>query len=280
VREDRPLDAEATAILTAVARGLTATACPYFLVGAMGRDLLLVHVFGRPVYRATQDFDFGVAVESWDRFEAATQALIHEGFVEHPMITHRLLFQRRGWEHSIPIDIIPFGGVASPEGVLAWPPKADFIMTVAGFAEALSAAVHVRSRDGLTIPVASLAGLTLLKLFAWRDRQAHNAKDAADLYLIMSNYADAGNIDRLYGGELHHLEATGFDLETAGARLLGRDTSSLCNSSTRAMLAALLADATAMDRLVDQMSHGWVDEAHRLVVLRDLNEFRAGFALA
>lgn len=96
-------------------------------------------------------------------------------------------------------------------------------MTVAGFEEALSAAVRVQASGGLPIPVASLVGLALLKLFAWRDRHAQNDKDAGDLYCIMSNYGDARNDERLYTDELHFLEATDFDFVSAGARLLGHD---------------------------------------------------------
>lgn len=278
MREDRPLEVTEAEVLAAVHRALTAAGCPYFLVGAMGRDLLLSHVFGLAVYRATQDFDFGVAVESWDRFAAVKQAIVRGGFETHPRIAHRLVYKRDDNALPVPIDVIPFGGVAMPEGTLAWPPDADFIMTVAGFDEALAAAVHVHVGADLDIPVASLAGLTLLKLFAWRDRHATNDKDAADLYRIMSSYADAGNTDRLYGGELHFLEATGFDLPIAGARLLGHDTALLCAGPTRNKLGALLADASAMERLSEQMAgrRGWEDEAHQNTVSRLLYEFRSG----
>jgi predicted nucleotidyltransferase len=45
--------------------------------------------------------------------------------------------------------------------------------------------------------VASLPGLAILKLVAWADRGAANAKDAHDLYQLMTNYAAAGNSGRL-----------------------------------------------------------------------------------
>ena len=52
-------------------------------------------------------------------------------------------------------------------------------MTVVGFEDAIAAAVHVQVDADFTIPVASLAGIAVLKLFAWRDRQT-NDKDAVD----------------------------------------------------------------------------------------------------
>jgi predicted nucleotidyltransferase len=71
----------------------------------------------------------------------------------------------------------------------------------------------------LTIPTASLAGIAVLKIFAWHNRQT-NDKDALDLYCVMSSYADAGNFDRLYGEEIQFLEAADHDIEFAGAALL------------------------------------------------------------
>jgi predicted nucleotidyltransferase len=59
------------------------------------------------------------------------------------------------------------------------------------------------------------AGLAILKIFAWQDRQATD-KDALDLYRLMTTYADAGNTDRLYDSEPALLDESGFDLEIAG----------------------------------------------------------------
>lgn len=280
VRDDHPLDAKALKVLAAVHRALATAACPYFLMGAMARDLFLVHAFGRPVYRATQDLDFGVAVESWGRFEAVKQTLARRGFEAHPHSSHRFSYQRPDWEHPIPVDLIPFGGLEAPAGMIAWPPGNDLIMTVAGFDEVFSSAVHVEISGTLTIPVASLAGLAVLKLFAWRDRHATNDKDATDLFLIMSSYADVGNDDRLFGEHLPLLEAAGCDLPFAGERLLGRDAGLICAQATRSTLAALLADDTAMGHLSGQMAggRGFGDDAYRNVVERYLNEFRIGFA--
>ena len=47
--------------------------------------------------------------------------------------------------------------------------------------------------------------------------------DLSDLYRLLTTYADAGNTDRLYETELDLLEAAEFDMQLAGAELLGRD---------------------------------------------------------
>jgi len=65
-------------------------------------------------------------------------------------------------------------------------------MNVAGFEEALASSVSLTLEDSLSVRVASLPGLTLLKLIAWSDGGRETNKDAADLYRLLTTYADAG----------------------------------------------------------------------------------------
>jgi predicted nucleotidyltransferase len=51
----------------------------------------------------------------------------------------------------------------------------------------------------LTIPIAFLAGLAILKLFAWLDQR--DARDATDLLRLFETYAAAGNDERLFDEE-------------------------------------------------------------------------------
>jgi predicted nucleotidyltransferase len=68
VNESRPLDQATLHILSVVNRLAGDQELPYIVVGATARDLLLFHVFGIPVTRATVDVDFAIAVDSWERF--------------------------------------------------------------------------------------------------------------------------------------------------------------------------------------------------------------------
>jgi predicted nucleotidyltransferase len=52
-------------------------------------------------------------------------------------------------------------------------------------------------------------------------------KDAADLYRLLTSYADAGNTDRVYEQDLDLLESVDFDMRLAGAELVGRDVASI-----------------------------------------------------
>lgn len=107
----------------------------------------------------------------------------------------------------------------------------------------------------------SLPGLTLLKLVAWSDRGRATDKDAADLYRLCTSYADAGNADRLYDSELTLLQAAGFDMELAGAELLGRDVARLCSQQMLDQIRALLESELDLERLVNQMAQTRYAEA-------------------
>lgn len=187
----------------------------YFLAGAMAREIMLRHVFGRGPGRRTLDVDFGIAVTDWDQFEALKRRLIDQAdFEAHPKQRQRL----KDKSTSVIVDLIPFGGVERSNASILWPPEEDTVMRVTGFKDALLGAVAVRLVPDLVVPVVSLPLLLVLKLFAWVDRRSEK-RDAADIYTLLRQYGDAGNEDRLYQEHLPILEAEGFDFELAGAVL-------------------------------------------------------------
>jgi predicted nucleotidyltransferase len=94
-------------------------------------------------------------------------------------------------------------------------------MNVAAFSHVFARSIVIEIEPGFSIRVPSLAGLVILKLFAWLDRR--DAKDVQDLRRILETYTDAGNVDRLYDEEPKELELLGFDTVLAGAYLLGKD---------------------------------------------------------
>lgn len=251
VDENRPLDPLTIHILSAVNRAATELEIPYLVVGATARDLLLFHVFKIPVTRATADVDFAMAVDSWERFRQLRTALLAGGDFRETKVEHRIYLEALLGTEEIPVDLIPFGGVAE-SGLIHWPPGRETVMTVAGFEDALQAAVRVQIADKLIIPVASLAGLAMLKIFAWFDRQTTD-KDALDLYRIITTYADAGNSDRLYGEEIRFLEQANYDLELAGAALLGFDTRQLCSAETLAKIRSLLNTGNSAEKLAERI---------------------------
>jgi predicted nucleotidyltransferase len=152
-------------------------------------------------------------------------------------------------------------------------------MNVAGFDDALRSAVRLKIDDDLLLRVASIPGLTILKLLAWSDRGRGDNRDASDLYTLFSTYADAGNIDRLYEDEADLLETAEFDVALAGAQLLGRDVARVSGGAVSRRLIEILDGAQSAADLVSQMSQVRDPFGERPdLALRLMESFRRGVA--
>jgi predicted nucleotidyltransferase len=129
----------------------------------MARDVLLGHVFGLDMGRATRDMDFAFALEGWKQFQQLQERLIAGGhFVAVRDITHRLLFCPGSHAQEYMVDLLPFGGVEQPTHTIAWPPDMQILMTVAGYRDVLETAPLVQVATGLIIRIVSLPGLAML----------------------------------------------------------------------------------------------------------------------
>jgi predicted nucleotidyltransferase len=124
-------------------------------------------------------------------------------------------------------------------------------MNVAAFTDVFASSIVIEVEPGLSIPVPSLAGLVILKLFAWLDRR--DAKDVQDIRRLLETYTDAGNLDRLYDEKANELELLGFDTVLAGAYLLGEDAQRISDPQLLTNLRKVLHRETATE-LVHQVS--------------------------
>lgn len=134
VKPDRPVDPLTLAVLRAIAGITRELGLPYFVAGAMARDIVLTNVFGIDTGRATQDVDLAVAVENWDQFKIVKEKLIASGqFNAAEKAMHRLYYRANGGNTGYPLDILPFRGVEQPPSIIAWPPDMKVIMNVIGY---------------------------------------------------------------------------------------------------------------------------------------------------
>lgn len=215
----------------------------FMVVGAMARDLVLVHGYGAAIERGTRDVDFAINVAGWDEFNALRNMLISTGYRPDSNRLHRLHWRDDDdlpWE----IDIVPFGGIAKPNQTIGWPPDQAFIMNVHGFEEVFEHALQVQiSKNPMSIiSVASPPGVAVLKLVAWVDREVDlKSKDAADFAYLIQTYQKIPEIfDALY--EQGFMEAQNWDIEQACAMKLGRDAGGIALASTKSFLNSALFD--------------------------------------
>ncbi len=257
IKPEIPVDEVLVQLLMRVHNTAEQLRLSYFVGGALARDLLLLHVHGFHIPRPTRDVDIGIAVRGWDDFENVKIRLSEAPeFSLAPGITHRLIFRLIEKSQGIPLDIVPFAGVEEPGATLRWPPDRAVVMNITGFDEALAQAEQVKIAENVAVPVASLPGQTLLKLAAWLDRRAETSRDAVDLAIIFRRYGDAGNMDRLYEDKPTLLESVDFDIERAGATLLGEDVRAIARPQSYRRLSNAFASPALKDAFLTHVSSG------------------------
>lgn len=264
--------------ISEVVRDLHAAAPSHapLLVGAVARDVLLYYGHGVPIARATTDIDLAFAVAHWGEFTTLRAALIASGTFISAGSSELRLRHRDG----PPIDLIPFGGVENSSGLLQWP-DGQAEVGIMGYGEALATSIEVLLPENQRIAVVSLPMLIILKLLAWSERHTRMpGKDASDIFLILRNYLNKDNSERLYVDAPQLLDADDFDYEAAGAWLAGHD-------AAQSIFSTRPAPAVLHERVLEILS-GEVDfesplelvgetGAQAAVAIRLLRGFHDGF---
>ena len=99
---DRPIHPITVSIVSEVKRVVDDLRLDTYLVGATASIILLEHVHGLHVGRATRDIDFAFAVENWDQFQAIKMRLISTTkFEAVEGIAQRLKFNAEGLSNSL-----------------------------------------------------------------------------------------------------------------------------------------------------------------------------------
>lgn len=246
---DRPLYPVTLALLRHVRDAARQMGIEFVVAGATARDIVLWHVYGIRAERATRDVDVAVCAISWKAHGELIARLEATGlFKADARIEHSLTFEDSAVGKPAPLDLVPFGPLESPEGMIKWP-KGEFEMNVLGFQEAVDTALQIDMGDGLVVPVVALPVFAVLKILAWRDRRTSKNTDASDLLLVLRSYHRAGNEERIWETATDLLEAHGFDLDLASTALLGRDARRMALPATLAAVLPLLEDENIYDML-------------------------------
>ncbi len=215
----------------------------YLIVGAMARDLVLVHGYGSKIERGTRDVDFAINVQDWEDFFTLREKLLLNGFTGDQRVLHKLNFIDNDglpWE----IDIVPFGEIENTESTINWPPEEDFPMNVLGFKEVgeQSIKVQIEKDSDSVISVASPVGMTILKLVAWLDRPIEKRpKDADDFRYLIKSYTKIPEIyDAIF--EEGYMEEQEWEEEKACAMKMGHDAALIAKTKTKQFINNELFD--------------------------------------
>lgn len=263
------------AMLLDLQRAATAQRIEPCLIGAAALGLALQQRAGVPLPRATRDWDFAVAVPSWQDFHGlASRLTAPDGGFRRAAEPHRFVHAR-----SSTLDIVPFGPLESPIGTIRWPDES--VMSTVGFAVL---AHHNEVHDlgqGLRLVVASLAALAGLKLIAYGDRRPAILRDIRDLYHLARSHpwehAGEATIDDDATATLGVGEIGFADL---GAYVLGREVAAAFDVGIRRRMTDILAEAD--DSWSDLIEHvareqpGRSEESDREIIRACLLALRSG----
>ena len=157
----------------------------FFVIGATARDIIM-ELNDTTSGRLTHDLDIAITVKDWEQYKILEEGISElSNFTKDPNQKQR--FQYKG---EFDLDIVPFGDIMKEDDKVYWPPDEEFAMTVLGFPAVDNAALKLDIDEDIEIKVASLAGIALLKIVAWKDRNYKTNKDADDLAFIMLNYLE------------------------------------------------------------------------------------------
>lgn len=202
----------------------------FYIIGATARDIILSNLHDLVPERKTVDLDIAIAISGWSQFGIIEEKLSKtERFKKNKDQKQRFIYK-----DIYNVDIVPFGDVAKDDGNIYWPPDETVAMSVWGFPEMADATITTEIDYEFTIKIASLPGLFLLKITAWKDRHLSGSKDAYDMALLLSNYLYI-NTERAVEEHYDLYEEGEFDQIIAGARLMARDIKLLTQGNERTL---------------------------------------------
>lgn len=224
----------------------------FYVIGATALDIIM-QLNNERSSRATHDLDIAIAISDWSEFKKVEEGIVQiDGFTKDSHQKQRFLY-----EDTYYIDIVPFGDVLAQDDKIFWPPEQEIAMSVLGFKEVRNTTKEVFIDDELSIQIASLDGIFLLKVVAWTERNLKGNKDADDIGFIINNYYTI-NEDRAIKDHYDLYETEEFDTLVAGSRLLGRDIANLLLNyeSTKNKIAEIIKTEITKEnesRLINQI---------------------------
>lgn len=230
----------------------------FYIVGATARDIVLGMICNRGSRRKTNDLDIAIMIHDWEAFEKIN-ALLSDlpGITKSPKQKQRFYY-----ENHLTLDVIPFGEIARADRNIYWPPDETPVMSVSGFVEMAAKALSVIIDDELTIKVASLPGIFILKLMAWQDRYRATNKDADDMAYLLDEYFEI-NLERIAKTHPDIIESDDFTSFTAGASLMGRDVRTLLVGNEELILELTSIVDKEIGKAEDSLLINQMLETHR-----------------
>lgn len=189
----------------------------FFVIGATARDILM-ELHNEKSGRLTYDLDIAITVNNWEKWQKVEEEIVSlENFTKDKDQKQRFLYKGK-----FQLDIVPFGDIMKQDSKIFWPSDETFAMSVLGFDAVQESSLNVTIDQEIEIQIASLSGIFLLKIIAWKDRHHKGNKDADDIGFILENYLLI-NEERAAVNYYEEIYTDDFSTVKGGATLLGID---------------------------------------------------------
>jgi predicted nucleotidyltransferase len=177
--------------------------------------------------RRSDDLDVSASV-SLDELTAGLPRL--EGWRQNPAREHEWLSPA-----GVKVDVLPAGPSLLAAGEVIWP-GTGARMNLAGLRLALEGAIMFEVQPGLSIAVAPVPVIAVLKMVSYLDRPTERERDLHDLAYILEDHVPPDD-ERRFTPEVL---AAGVDFEHASAFVLGIDVRRLVNHAERQKVGEFL----------------------------------------
>ena len=248
--------------LAELQKAATGFGAPVVIIGAVAMACFL-----DDLGRFTADVDLVIALELGD-FDGFAAKLATVGWHQEARREHRW----RAPRGSI-LDILPAGPELRAAKHITWP-GSQFRMSLVGFEHVFDRAILVELAPGVSVHVAPLPVIALLKMVAHLDDPYRRAKDLGDLKLLLHQYDNKSG--RIYSGEVFSAELE--DIEQASAFLLGLDLGQIATAEERKVVRMFIRRYSTEDRTLDPID-AW-SEARFQSQLKAFAQGIGGAALA
>jgi predicted nucleotidyltransferase len=239
----------------------------FFVIGATARDIVM-ELHDQQSGRLTHDLDIAITVNDWEQWQIVEEDIIKlENFTKDKNQKQRFIYQGK-----FELDIVPFGDIMKQDSKIFWPPDEDFAMSVLGFDAAEEASLKVKVDQEIEIQIASLSGIFLLKITAWKDRNHKSNKDADDIGFILENYLSI-NEERAAAEYYEDIyDKDDFTIIKGSATLLGIDITGILKEYPKELKIFKNILVETLEEKEESILINQIIETHKMLTYEEVQE--------
>lgn len=230
----------------------------FFVIGATARDIIM-ELHDEQSGRLTYDLDIAITINDWSQWnKVETEIVSLANFKKDTTQQQRFIYKDK-----FNLDIVPFGEIMKQGNKIFWPPDENFAMSVLGFDAVEDASLKINVDEEIEINIASLCGIFILKVFAWKDRHHKGNKDADDIGFILANYLEIHREASLEYYDIVYPE--NHTMLTGGGSMLGIHTAELLSNYTDVKIAVVAILRSELDKNEESMLINQILETNRMM---------------